>query len=213
MTRFLANAVLKILALKYPHPVNMLDIKIALKDNEPSDDELLTALRALQLEGLITGDAIPEHTSGKRKLAVMMKIRITKEGKQHVSGEPSRTKAHPVVHQYNNYGQSGAMGPSSVGTINYQSQWQTLQGQVDLTALAAEPGSAIEQQSQTAKSSADYQELALLAQAKEHAEKHEGGKLIETLSNIGQTVLPVLARAGAEGLIHWIEHKTGTKLS
>ena len=50
----------------------------------------------------------------------MMTIRITKEGRQHLSGstEASVAQPQPVIHQYNNYGQAGAMGQHAQGVVN-----------------------------------------------------------------------------------------------
>jgi hypothetical protein len=194
----------------YPNEMSNFELKTLLKP-ELSDSELLDVLDGLHHQGFVDGKGVHESQSGQRKLAVMAAIRITKKGQDEIADKSLSSPA--VVQTFINNGQTGAIGPHSVGTINYQSQWQAVEGQVDLTALATELGNAIKQQQPTASSRADYEELALLAEAKEHAEKHEGGKLMESLSKIGQSVAPVLAKAGAEGLVHWIEHKTGTKLS
>jgi len=69
-----------------------------------------------------------------------------------------------------------------------------------------------DQNERAVPSSSDFQQLSLLAEAKERAEKREGSKLMETIAKMGQSALPVLAKAGAEGLVHLIEHKLGAKL-
>jgi hypothetical protein len=194
-----ANEVLTILAPKYPHTVNMIDIKRSLA-HEPSDDELLTTLQGLHIEGLITGDAIPDRMSGKRKLAAMMKIRITKEGRQHLSGstEASVAQPHPVIHQYNNYGQSGAMGPHSVGSIHYQQQWAASANQVDLSQLISELQALRTELMKTAKTPADFQQLGLVAEAEQYAEKQDGPKVMEVLSKTGKGLLDFAKDVGTE---------------
>jgi hypothetical protein len=54
---------------------------------------------------------------------------------------------------------------------------------------------------------------ALTPFSKEHAEKHDGNKFYGNYHQMGQSAGPVLAKAGATGLVHWLEHKTGVKLS
>lgn len=76
-----------------------------------------------------------------------------------------------IIHgdQYINYGQAGAIGPHSTGTINFQQQWGAIQNQVDLNALTGELEQLRKHLQQSASLSSDYQQLALLSQAEEHA--------------------------------------------
>jgi hypothetical protein len=191
-----ANEVLTILASKYPHTVNMIDIKRSLV-HEPSDDELLTTLQGLHIDGLITGDAIPDQMSGKRKLAAMMKIRITKEGRQHLSGGTEASVAHPVIHQYNNYGLSGAMGPHSVGSIHYL-QWAASANQIDLSQVVTELQTLKAELMKTAKTPVDFQHLSLVAEAEEYAEKQDGPKVMEVLSKSGKWLFDFATHVGTE---------------
>ncbi len=190
----LAREVLTILREKYPYTVNMIDIKRGVAD-EPSDDELLTALHGLQLEGLITGNALPDYTSSSRKLAAMTAVQITKEGKQYLSG---KTDTGAVVHQYNNFGQSGAMGPNAVGTINYQQQWAASAGQFDLAQIAAELQALRAELMKTAKTPADFQQLGLVAEAEQYAEKQDGAKVLEVLSKAGNWLLDFATKVGTD---------------
>ncbi len=202
----LAHEVLTILNESFPYGVSMIEIKRSLAE-EPTDDVLLTALDALLLEGQIDGSLIRDRG---RKLMAIAEIKITSQGHKEMTGVH-----HPAVvygDQNINYGHAGAIGRHSIGVINYQQQWETVQNQVDLSALAIQLEQVIKQQSQSASSSSDFQQLSLLAEAKEHAERREGSKLMETIAKIGQSALPVLAKAGAEGLVQWIEHKLGAKL-
>ena len=102
------------------------------------------------------------------------------------------------VDQFNNYGVAGAIGPHSVGTINIQQQWTAIQNQVDLNALACELEELRKHLQQSASSSSDYQQLALLSEAEEHAKKHDGGKAMEVLSRIGKGALGVAKDIGTD---------------
>jgi hypothetical protein len=187
-----------------------IDVKRALAI-ELSDNALITTLEALSHEKKIEG---PIRFTRSRKLSTNTEIRLTPQGRDDVKGNKNLPPVS-VVHgdQNINYGHAGAIGRQSVGTINYQQQWGAIQNQVDLGTLVEQFDQAIQEKRHSASSSEDYQELGLLAQAKEHAEKRDGSKLLETLTKIGQSVVPVLAKAGAEGLVQWVEHKTGAKLS
>jgi D-arabinose 1-dehydrogenase-like Zn-dependent alcohol dehydrogenase len=86
----------------------------------------------------------------------------------------------------------------ATGTINYQQQWTAMQGQVDLNALAAELERVRTQVQHTASSRSDSVELGLLAEAEEHAEKQEGGKVLETLSKAGTGLLGIAKEIGTD---------------
>ena len=105
------------------------------------------------------------------------------------------------------------MGPNSSGTINYQQQYSQIENDVNLSAIADRFEEAIKQRMALSPSSSDFAELQLMAQAKEQAQKHEGGKLMETVGLIGKTAVPILTSAGAHALVSWLELKLGTKLS
>jgi hypothetical protein len=196
-----ANEVLTILVSKYPHTVNMIDIKRSLA-HEPSDDELLTTLQGLHIEGLITGNAIPDRMSGKRKLAAMMTIRITKEGRQHLSGSTEASVAKPniVIHgdQINNHGQVGAIGRNATGTINYQQQWAASANQIDLSQVISELQTLRTELMKTAKTPAEFQQLGLVAEAEQYAEKQDGPKVMEVLSKTGKGLLDFAKDVGTE---------------
>jgi hypothetical protein len=105
------------------------------------------------------------------------------------TGEGGRTVVRGD--QYVNYGQAGAIGPHSTGTINYQQQWAAIQNQVDFNALAGELEQLRKHLMQGASSSSDFRQLGLLAEAEEHAKKHEGSKTMEILSKLGKGLLGV----------------------
>jgi hypothetical protein len=74
----------------FPAPIQLDELKHTFA-NEPSDERLLITLDGLQSERFIEGKPLYEHTSGKRKLAIMANIKITKEGRQHLSPAPFQT--------------------------------------------------------------------------------------------------------------------------
>ena len=119
-------------------------------------------------------------------------------------GEPRTAKRPPtqpaVVHgdQYINYGQAGAIGPHSAGTVNLHQQWAAIQNEVDLNALTDELEQLRKRLQQSASSSSDYQQLVSLSEAEEHAKKREGGKAMEALSRVGKGALGAAKDIGTE---------------
>lgn len=190
----LAEEVLAALNNSFPYPVTTTELKHAL-GTEPSDDALLTALDALQLEGLISG----KYLRSQRRLVAMATIQITAEGRKKFAGDSERNTG-PVIHgdQIINYGQAGALGRYAAGTINYHQQWTSIQDQVDLVALAGELEKIRSQVQKTASSRADFMQLGVLAEAEEHAEKREGSKVLETLSKAGTGLLGVAKDIGTD---------------
>jgi hypothetical protein len=170
----------------FPRPVQTMQLKQAF-ENEPSGSQLLMALAGLQREGFIEGRSMHESMSGRRELAAMANIEVTPEGRRHLSGASAISPESTIIQgdQFNNYGQAGAIGHHSTGAVNYHSQWASLEPQFDLSTIADELNSTVQQLRQTASSSEDYQRLQLLAQAKEQAEKKHGGKMLELLSKMG----------------------------
>ncbi len=186
---------------QFPTPVHLHDLKHSFV-NEPSDEQLLVALDGLQCEGLIDGRPLYENTSGQRKLAMIANIKMTAKGRQHLSSVQlhSSFRASTIIQgdQFNNFGQAGAIGPHSTGTINYQQQWAAIQNQVDLNALTGELEQLRKHLQQSASSSSDYQQLVLLSEAEEHAKKHDGSKAMEVLSKVGKGALGVAKDIGTE---------------
>jgi hypothetical protein len=196
-----ARKVLEEINKHFPSPVQALDLKYAF-ENEPSDNELLIALAGLQRDELIEGKTLFSYTSANRQLLAMANIEITAKGRESIAGTRSDagTIAHMIIQgdQYNNYGQAGAIGLHSVGTINIQQQWTEIQNQVDLNALTGDLEQLRKHLQQSASSSSDYYRLALLSEAEEHAKKHDGSKAMEVLSKLGKSALGVAKDIGAE---------------
>ncbi len=205
-----AKRVLVEINKRFPHAIQTSHLKHTL-ENEPSDPALMMALAGLLRDGLIEGKPLFESMSGQGELVAMADIGITAEGRRHLSGHSAPSTSATIIQgdQFNNYGQAGAIGHHSTGTVNYQSQWASLKHQVDLSTIADELHSTIQHLRQTASSSEDYQRLQLLAQAKEEADKKDGGKMLEVLSKMGQTALPVLTKCGAEVVARLIQHHLG----
>jgi hypothetical protein len=190
----LAEEVLVALNQSFPYPITTAELKHAL-GTEPSDDALLTALDALQLQGWIGG----KYLRSQRRLIAIANIQITAEGRKELEGHSERNTS-AVIHgdQINNYGQAGALGRYATGTINYQQQWTTIQDQVDLGALARELEQLRAQVQKSASTRSDFMQLGVLAEAEEHAEKREGSKVLEILSKAGTGLLSVAKDIGAD---------------
>jgi hypothetical protein len=188
----LANEVLAILNESFPYAVGMIDIKHKLA-SEPSDDVLLTAFDALLLEGKIDGTF---KRGGGRKLIVAAEIRITPDGRKAVIGHSAHQAAVIYGDQNINYGHAGAIGRRSTGTINHQQQW--VANQVDLSQLTIELQTLRAELMKTAKTPADFQHLALVAEAEQYAEKQDGPKVMEVLSKSGKWLFDFATDVGTD---------------
>lgn len=135
----------------------------------------------------LTNRLVREGTNRLRELK--MRMRATQKPSQStiIQGD-----------QFNNYGIAGAIGPHSVGTINVQQQWASIQSEVDFNVLIGELEQLRKHLQQSASSSSDYQQLAVLSEAEEHAKKHNGGKAMEVLSKVGKSALDVAKDIGTE---------------
>lgn len=119
--------------------------------------------------------------------------------------EASTSKTMParstqtIIHgdQYN-VGQAAAVGPHSNGTVNVQQEWTAIQNEIDLNALTSELEQLKKHLQQSALSSSDFQRLALLSEAEEHAKKRDGSKAMEVLSKVGKGALDVAKDIGTE---------------
>lgn len=178
----------------------MIELKAKLEP-QPSDETLLSVLEALAVENLI---ATNDLHSGADRLAEHGLVRISAHGRATMKGEPSNPKISGlIIHggQIINYGHVGAIGDLAVGNIDNSRTQQNLDNSFDLKALSAEIDRIITELHNSAKTSDDYQRLQLLVEAKEQANKEESGKLIKTLSKMGESVMPIFAKFGAEELV------------
>jgi hypothetical protein len=135
----------------------------------------------------LTNRLVREGTNRLRELKMRMKTAQKPSQSTIIQGD-----------QFNNYGIAGAIGPHTVGTIDYQQQWTAIQNEVDLNALTSELEQLRKHLQQCASSSSDYQQLVLLSEAEEHAKKHNGDKAMEVLSKVGKGALRVAKDIGTE---------------
>jgi hypothetical protein len=124
-----------------------------------------------------------------------------KDALKRVSSRAQRVmQPNSVVHghQIINYGQAAAIGRYATGTMNYQQQWAEIESQTNLHTLATELAQLRTRLQQTASSRSDFQQLGLLAEAEEQAEKQEGSKVLETLSKAGKGLLDFAKEVGTD---------------
>ena len=126
----LAKQILEVLDKIYPSAFKSpMELKGAL-GNAPDDRSLMTALDALLYDGLIVGKEMRDHTSGERRLLSLAMIQISRDGRQSLRPTPAAPNTAPIVHgdQFVNYGNLGAAGRNSSGTvvINQSSQGDAL---------------------------------------------------------------------------------------
>ena len=185
----LAEKVLLALNKEFPNPMTDVELKHLL-ENEPSDEEMYTALDALHLDGLITGKAMKDYSSSRRRILTMAAIQITGQGRAKLSNA-AQPHSQAVVHgdQIINFGNAGAIGRHSTGTSMFQQQWSDISSQIDMQVLANELSSMRLQLVKRARSRSDYQMLGVLAEAEEQAESHKGPEMMKTLAEAGKGLL------------------------
>lgn len=181
-----------------------------------SDVDFDLAMRDLDVHGLVkTGPMVPyDHPPGS--LVTILSLRSKREyayltvgGYKEASKSESMTSSvkrpsslppQAVFHgdQIINYGHAGAIGRQSVGTVNHQEQWATSANQIDLAQVVKELGTLKTELLKMAKTSADYQHLSVVAEAEQFAEKHDGPKLMETLSKSGKWLFDFATHVGTD---------------
>ena len=98
-----------------------------------------------------------------------------------------------------NYGQAGAIGRKSTGTIaNYDQVWQQTKGSVDLNALAPELTELRTALRQRAESVDQDKAIASVADAEVEAQKGNGPGVMEKLASAGKWVLDVAKEIGVK---------------
>jgi hypothetical protein len=161
---------------------------------------------SIQFPPAIKGHQVQAVQGAFARERAQLTNRLVREGTNRLRELKMKMKAQPpsshptIIHgdQFNNYGTTGAIGPNSVGMINVHQQWTAIQNDIDLNDLPGELEQLRKHLQQRASSSADYQQLALLTEAEEHAKKHDGGKAMEVLSKVGKGVLDVAKDIGTE---------------
>jgi hypothetical protein len=165
---------------------------------EPSDDALLTALEGLKIDGLVDGIGMKESTTGRRSLTAMANIRITGEGRKHLSGATQKASGTngPVIH---NFGQIGSVGSNSQGTVNVNNAWKNIAAEIDLQQLGAELERVrTAYRTEAPPTRENDKQIALLADAAEYAENGDGQAVTSTLSRLSTGVLTFAKGLGVE---------------
>ncbi len=207
----LANRVLEEVSRVFPAQLSMTELKHELTP-EPSDEALLIALDALLIDHLIEG---PHIRSGyKNELRDMALVRITGEGRKHLSAKPEPSSQPTVVQgdQINNYGQAAAIGRNASGTINYYAQqWQDICSSIDMDVLTSQLERLRLELQSSAATRDDHKQLGIVAEAEDYAEKRDGGGVLETLSKLGKEALRVAEKIGVELAADVISKSIGLK--
>jgi hypothetical protein len=128
-----------------------------------------------------------------------VKIASTQEARSSPKSFPERSRA--VIHgdQIINYGQVGAIGQNSVGTVNTFNQcWQRIETDIDLGKLASELGTLRIELLKSAATSEDYVQVGMLAQAECEAKSSNGPGVMKTLSSAARAVLETAERIGTD---------------
>ena len=92
-------------------------------------------------------------------------------------------------------------------------QWITSAPEPDWPALAAAFKEAAAIKASNATSSDEFMTVAALAKAHEQASQKDKNGFLETVSKIGQSTLPILASAGAHGLVNYLGQHFNWNLS
>ena len=193
---------------KYIEAVSIwgLTVDDALERDMINEFKMLTAApNQLHFPPAINGSSHAQAVNRSYSMELQrLQSRLVREGANRL--RELKMKAKPqsshstIIHgdQYINNGTAGAIGPHSTGTITVQQQWTVIKNEIDLNALTGELEQLRRHLQQSASSSFDYQKLALLSEAEEHAKKHEGSKAMEALSKAGKGALDVAKDIGTE---------------
>jgi hypothetical protein len=189
----LANAVLGAAQQSFPHQITMVELKKALRP-EPSDHALLTAIEALHIDGFI--DWHPFRSQLTNELAAVAFIKITAEGRKHLTSIEKPALEHSVIL---NLGQIGAIGPNSTGEVNtFYASWQRVEPTTDLSVLAAELEKLRCEFRQFATKREDDAQLGVLSEAEYAAESGDGAGVMKALAKVGRSVLETAERIGTD---------------
>ena len=191
----LSRTVLLALEEVFPQQMSNLELKHLLKP-EPSDAELFDVLDGLQHQGFIDGKGLRGSQSGQSKLVVMNAIRITARGQDEISDKPPASSG--INQTFINHGQVAAMGPNSVGTINYQHQWAASADDFNLAQVAMELQTLKTELMKSATTPSDFQQLSQIAEAEQYAVKQDGPKVLEALSKSGKWLFDFATHVGTD---------------
>ena len=109
-----------------------------------------------------------------------------------------------------NYGQAGAIGRDSTGTINnYEKAWQQIAGSVDLNALAAELSQLRGTLRQKATTVDEDKSVATVAEAETEAKNGNGPGTLAKLAKAGTWVLEVAKEIGVPVAVEVLKKSIG----
>ena len=200
------ESVLEAINAGFPRPVNLIQIKATLS-REPSDAELLLALDALKIEGLIHGQGIPGQYA-VRDLNPVGLVQITREGRERFSGKTVSGRGNSVVYGDHiiNYGQAGAIGRKSTGQITNLAEGEAPINTQELVTEIRRLRMTLQAQAQSRE---DFQQLGVLADAEEHAEKDEPAEMFGALARSKHHLIKLAQEIGASVLAKVIEQALG----
>jgi hypothetical protein len=164
-----AKKVLAVAAQVFPKQLGMVELKHALAP-EPSDDELFTAIDALEADGLIEAKTL--RSGPHNQIQDVAYVRATRQGRVflEVQSAPDAPTRGTVIHsQVNNYGPVGAVGANAHGTVTIHHHPTALE-HVDLQVLAVQLEQLRTAFRTTAASREDDRQVALIRDACEAAE-------------------------------------------
>lgn len=192
-----ARKVLEVAANNFPRQTDMVELKHALTP-EPSDEELFTAIDALEADGYIEAKALRGHPNNQ--IQNVAYIRATRLGRAQLEGQPApgETAGGTVIHsQVNNYGQVGAIGTNAHGTVNVHNQSTALE-HVDLHILAVQLEELRTAFRASAVSREDDKQIALIGDAAEAAEKGDRKGVHSFLTRFTKPVLEKAQEIGTD---------------
>jgi hypothetical protein len=192
-----AKTILEMAARVFPRQLGMVELKHALSP-EPSNEELFTAIDALEADGYIEAKAM--RSGRNNQIQDVAYIRATREGRSLPEGRPTPGAATTgtVIHsQVNNYGPVGAVGSNAHGTVNIHNHSTSLE-HVNLQILAVQLEQLRTAFRLSATSREDDRQIALIGDAAEAAEKGDKKGLHAFLARFSKPVLEKAQEIGTD---------------
>ena len=206
-----AREILAFVASRHPNRVQMMEIKEGMTP-EPTDAEMLVALDALAIDGYIEGHALRESSSGKSKLAAMANVLSTKSGRELLR-PVSKINETGNISNLHFHGPVGAVGHQSTGNVTINQQLVAAAPEPDWHVVAQAFKEAASDKAKVASSSEDFLAVSALAKAQEEATQKNKTGFLDAIVKIGQSAVPILASAGAHGLVSYLEQRFNWKLT
>lgn len=192
-----SKKVLAAAAQVFPKQLGMVELKHSLAP-EPSNEELFTAIDALEADGYIEAKAL--RPGPHDQIQDVAYIRATRQGRVFLEGQsaPDATSTGTVIHsQVNNYGPVGAVGTNAHGTVNIHHQSAALE-YVDLQILAVQLEQLRTAFRSTATTREDDKQIALIGDATEAAEKGDRKGVHGFLAQLSKPVFEKAQEIGTD---------------